>query len=162
MHKEWCENCCSECKTRCVLDESIPCSPDCDLLNEDGIPINLYECLESGCDAIICIDKIQDGIAAELEAYKKRMTSMNSVEVYGKSYDIHLVEEIAFFICDRPEDYKDDTDIIWVLYRLSSEKQFLDEYLKWSGTLDSLDLSNVEKAYETLKDFCDCQSEEPV
>lgn len=36
MHSLWCGKECEICKTSCVLDESIPCSPDCEFLGKDG------------------------------------------------------------------------------------------------------------------------------
>ncbi|MCL1855092.1 MAG: hypothetical protein FWF86_05105 [Clostridia bacterium] len=162
MHKEWCGKPCPKCKSRCALDESMPCSPNCYLLSGDGQPKNLRKCLEYGCDKIIRADKIQEAVAAESKAYKERITGLSSKEVYEKAFDIHLVEEMTYLVCDCPENYADDAEIMWVLYSLSKEGKFLDEYLKWSYTLDSLDVSNVEKTYDTLKDFCDSQSEEVV
>ena len=49
MHKNWCGNPCSECENPCALDESIPCSPDCDCLGENG-ETTCDEC--EYCDAI--------------------------------------------------------------------------------------------------------------
>lgn len=49
-HKDWCGKPCSECSAPCRLDQEIPCSPDCDGLNEDGSQ-NARLCIESGCDA---------------------------------------------------------------------------------------------------------------
>ena len=46
-HKEWCGNPCAECKNPCRLDESIPCSPDCPNLSEDGTQAGACK----GCDA---------------------------------------------------------------------------------------------------------------
>jgi len=132
------------------------------MLDEKGSPANLRECLESGCDASISIEQVQDAVVAESKAYKRRITGLSSEEVYGKAYDIHLVEEIVYLVCDCPENYEDDAGIIWVLHSLSKESRFLDEYLKWSYTLDSVDVSNVEKAYDTLKDFCDYMAKEAV
>jgi hypothetical protein len=51
-HKNWCGKPCSECKRPCALDESVPCSPSCELLGENGEPINLQKCWDNGCDAI--------------------------------------------------------------------------------------------------------------
>lgn len=48
--KDWCGKPCSECRNTCVLDGSIPCSPDCKLLNMDGSR-DEQKCYESGCDA---------------------------------------------------------------------------------------------------------------
>ena len=160
MHKKWCGNPCADCKTSCTLDESMPCSPDCEMLDDNGKPKNLRNCLESGCDAIICIDKIQDAVADELKAYNEKIVKLSSSEVYKKAHDIHLVEEITYLISDCSEDYEDDTEILWALYNLSSEGKFLDEFLEWSSNVNSIDVSNAEKACDTLKDFCDYLSEE--
>lgn len=52
IKRDWCKNGkCSECKEGCLLDEKIPCSPDCENLTNDGY-ILVSKCLESGCDAI--------------------------------------------------------------------------------------------------------------
>lgn len=45
---------CAECEDSCKIDESIPCSPDCENLNVIGTPYSL-ECLE--CDALTEEDK---------------------------------------------------------------------------------------------------------
>lgn len=49
-HKDWCNKPCSECTTSCRLDESMPCSPDCENLNPDGSR-RIKKCKEAGCDA---------------------------------------------------------------------------------------------------------------
>ena len=50
-HKDWCGKPCSDCETSCGLDESMPCSPDCENLLPDGTP-NREDCLRIGCDAL--------------------------------------------------------------------------------------------------------------
>lgn len=50
-HANWCGKRCADCEG-CWLDESLPCSPDCELLGENGYPKNFMECKRSGCDAI--------------------------------------------------------------------------------------------------------------
>lgn len=55
-HAEWCGKCkCGECELamndQCALDLSMRCSPSCELLGEDGYPIDLKKCWEEGCDA---------------------------------------------------------------------------------------------------------------
>lgn len=50
MHKNWCGKNCSECKNPCVLDQSIPCSPDCEFLGENG-EMTHPECQK--CDAFL-------------------------------------------------------------------------------------------------------------
>ena len=47
-HVNWCGKPCDECAHPCRLDELIPCSPDCENLNEDGTP-NPAKC--RGCAA---------------------------------------------------------------------------------------------------------------
>lgn len=37
-HSNWCGKLCAECANPCWVDESIPCSPDCENLREDGTP----------------------------------------------------------------------------------------------------------------------------
>jgi len=49
-HKNWCGKSCSDCKMSCRLDESIPCSPNCENLNKDGTRKEV-KCKELGCDA---------------------------------------------------------------------------------------------------------------
>lgn len=49
-HKDWCGKPCSDCKTSCSVDESFPCSPDCENLNDDETRKE-ENCKKSGCDA---------------------------------------------------------------------------------------------------------------
>ena len=48
-HKDWCRKPCSECESSCALDESIPCGPDCDFINEDGT-LYFSGCIGAKCD----------------------------------------------------------------------------------------------------------------
>ena len=50
MHELWCGKPCCDCETSCEIDEEIPCSPDCEALNEDGSR-DIARCIDSGCDA---------------------------------------------------------------------------------------------------------------
>jgi len=51
-HKDWCGRPCSDCQNHCRLDEEIPCSPDCENLNEDGSR-ETESCKGAECDAIV-------------------------------------------------------------------------------------------------------------
>ncbi|MDR0286653.1 MAG: hypothetical protein LBI03_02945 [Clostridiales bacterium] len=53
MYKDWCGKPCGKCQTSCAVDESIPCSPDCELLDEDGTIKDYKKCLENGCDTLL-------------------------------------------------------------------------------------------------------------
>ena len=57
--REWCGNDCCECETSCGLDESIPCSPDCENLTRNG-RIRVKKCIEDGCDAIKSVFNMED------------------------------------------------------------------------------------------------------
>lgn len=49
-HPNWCGKTCGECSTRCKLDESMTCSPDCSDLNSiTGEPDGDYCTI---CDAL--------------------------------------------------------------------------------------------------------------
>ena len=50
-HRDWCGKRCSDCTSPCRLDTEIPCSPNCEALNEDGSR-NVKVCRNSGCDAV--------------------------------------------------------------------------------------------------------------
>ena len=51
MHSEWCGKSCAECASPCAADQEMPCSPNCEMLGEDGSPIDIAACLRNGCDA---------------------------------------------------------------------------------------------------------------
>lgn len=50
MHKDWCGMPCCHCPSPCSLDESMPCSPDCEFLGENG-ETDCEECKR--CDAML-------------------------------------------------------------------------------------------------------------
>ena len=50
--KGYCERqSCADCTTSCTLDESIPCSPDCENLTDDG-KILIEKCLQDKCEEV--------------------------------------------------------------------------------------------------------------
>lgn len=51
-HNLWCGNPCCDCLQPCRLDEQIPCSPDCENLNQDGSRIDA-KCRAIKCDAAL-------------------------------------------------------------------------------------------------------------
>ena len=50
MHTDWCGMPCCHCPSPCSLDESMPCSPDCEFLGENG-ETDCEECRR--CDAML-------------------------------------------------------------------------------------------------------------
>ena len=65
MHKEWCGQACDGCVKPCWVDESMPCSPDCENLGLDGLPIDIEACLRDGCDAYESIEAYLESISEE-------------------------------------------------------------------------------------------------
>lgn len=65
-HQDWCGKPCGECEHPCALDESMPCSPDCEILLPDGCRPH-YKCLAARCDVLSNDEKCLD--ASELYEY---------------------------------------------------------------------------------------------
>ena len=62
----YCKKCrCADCRTFCRLDESMPCSPDCDNLTEDG-KILIEKCLQDKCEEVKYIFNMEDCSDEEL------------------------------------------------------------------------------------------------
>lgn len=61
------------CKIPCSLDTTIPCSPDCKNLLEDGYIIT-KQCMEAGCKGIKHIVDMTDALDQEiLEKYGEKI-----------------------------------------------------------------------------------------
>ena len=58
-HIDWCGKPCADCDNPCTLDESMPCSPDCENLFADGSQ-DTEKCACAGCDAIIHHNELKD------------------------------------------------------------------------------------------------------
>lgn len=71
---QWCGKSCGEC-AGCRLDESMPCSPDCE--NLSGNRINMKQCMEDECSEIGYIFGAKDPEHL-CEAEKKRL-----LDTYG-------------------------------------------------------------------------------
>jgi hypothetical protein len=99
--------------------------------------------------------QISNGIIGEINVYRAEMQSKPSGEVYENACYINLVEEMAYLICEKPGLFEDDEQIIDSLDKLSQQNCFLTELMDWANSVDSFDVSNVEKTCDTLKDFCD-------
>lgn len=96
MHKDWCGKPCAECKTPCVLDESISCSPDCEHLGYNGEP-NCVECQE--CDALplfripICYDGSILVRAVDKDTARDLVCNMSTDILCSKSEGTWDIEE---------------------------------------------------------------------
>jgi len=62
------------------VDEAMPCSPDCELLGEDGEMLDYRRCLDAGCDVIMLEELRLDRETAERW---QRLLDMPSVD-FGK------------------------------------------------------------------------------
>ena len=102
MHKDWCGNPCCDCRSPCALDESIPCSPDCECLGENG-ETDCEDC--RNCDACSQEREFQvhisyDGIivvnAEDEKAARYFVSKMTCDEMYQHSdgtWDIGDIDE---------------------------------------------------------------------
>ena len=153
MHKKWCGKDCSECQTSCALDESMPCSPDCEFLGKDGDVVDYHNCLKSGCDAKT-VDLIIQAISKEVDIFRREIKNMDGAEVYDKAYEINLVEEMVYAIFESPNVYEDNEKIIKVLTKLCKNGCFLSEYLQWAINSDSVNVSNLDETLNELGCFC--------
>lgn len=88
MHKDWCGKPCCDCEHPCRLDESISCSPDCELLGENG------EHTHPGCqdcDALplyrvpICYDGAVYVRAVSSEEAREMVCGIPTDKMYKKS-----------------------------------------------------------------------------
>ena len=78
IDREWCNHGgCAECTSPCLIDERIPCSPDCSNLTPEG-KIVLSNCIEVGCDAFYCL----------LPPEAETKTAEELLILYGKTIDI--------------------------------------------------------------------------
>lgn len=65
LKRDWCNNgVCADCTVRCRLDETIPCSPDCENLTADG-KILLRKCVKSKCDCVYSVFHEPDTMSLE-------------------------------------------------------------------------------------------------
>ena len=92
-HAEWCGKPCGECENPCYLDESMPCSPCCENLDEDGDPKNPYECIKAGCDAYVwdeyfCVEDIVDD--AKKIAFYQSEHGIYKVSVEDAEHDVSV------------------------------------------------------------------------
>ena len=96
MHKNWCGKACCDCKNPCKLDESIPCSPDCEFLGENGEHTH-PEC--QNCDALtlyrvpICYDGAIYVRANSPEEAREMVCNMSSNKMYEKSDGSWAIDE---------------------------------------------------------------------
>jgi hypothetical protein len=105
-HKDWCGKPCGECKKPCKLDEEIPCSPNCENLNNDGTR-KIKSCQESRCDAVVeeagecpvCsgpggLDYGESGLDDGVYSFKWtcERCGASGKEVYNLDFACHLID----------------------------------------------------------------------
>jgi len=107
------------------------------------------------------INQIIDDVAAEINAYREAIQKLSGKEVYGKAFEIHLWEQMAFLIGECSEDFEEDEDILSVVDQLSAGGGFLAAFVEWAMSQDSVDVSNTETTLDLLERFCDDWLSEP-
>ena len=101
------------------------------------------------------IEEITDRVCEESNAFRAETKQLTGEEIYGKAYEIFIVEEMDFLICERLDEHEDEDDILSVLEQLIAGDGFLPVFMSWALDQDSVDMSNVERSYETLVAFCE-------
>jgi len=101
------------------------------------------------------VEPIMDHVNGERNAFHEETLRLTGEQIYGKAYEIFIVEEINYLICERLDEYEEEEDILSVLEQLIAGGGFLPAFMDWALEQDSVDMSNVEKSYETLYLFCE-------
>ena len=100
------------------------------------------------------LKQIQRTVSKEAAAFRRETKKLTPSQVYDKAYDINIVEQIVYAICECSEYYEDDADVRRIISKLCAEACFLREILKWASSENQIDVSNADKALESLQEFC--------
>lgn len=84
-HRNWCGKVCGECEHPCWVDESIPCSPDCKHLGEDGEFTKA--CAECDCYCEFIHEKIS-GATCDVLADEYAELGINVRELTPEQIDV--------------------------------------------------------------------------
>ena len=142
-HNEWCGRLCGECLDNCKLDESIPCSPDCNYLLPDGSR-DVINCREAECDAVVTMalgyaSLALDGGVGRLTNCEVRvfidgqyycLVGIGSVKSLLAEWRGMAIKEMASKTADHivyARDLRDKSDRIVSLY-LYNEQRYSERY----------------------------------
>ena len=109
---------------------------------------------------IMKIAEIIECVDVEVKEFRKNVKSKGAKTIYNEAYNICLVEEIVYLICEVTEEIEEEYIILTELSKLCAKKCFLSEFLHWALDCDSIDVSNIERSCNTLTNFCEYKSEE--
>ena len=73
---------------------------------------------------------------------------------YSQIYQLHLLEEVKYLLTECPEEYEADDTILPILEQLTSCGVFLAAFLEWAIKHDSVDVTDMERTADTLRQFC--------
>jgi len=94
-------------------------------------------------------------ITAEINTYRKATQELPGEEIYDKAFEIHLWEEMAYFLCECSEDYEENDDVLTVLDQLTAGSCFISAFVNWAMSSESVDVTNTERTFYTLERFCE-------
>lgn len=100
------------------------------------------------------VKQIIRAVSREASAFRRNTKKLTGSKVYGMAHDIQITEDIAYVICEYPQYYEDNENTLIVLSKFCAEGRLLSEFRKWASSQDSLDMSNIYKASDTLDVFC--------
>ena len=101
-HMNHCGKVCAECTDNCITDQSIPCSPDCVNLGEDGRPKDecIAECAEF-CDAMngdyqFDIFRFQAKLDKDYNEYREGQLALDKSILFNYSQKNAIVGELQY------------------------------------------------------------------
>lgn len=100
------------------------------------------------------LHEICQSVSKEAAQFRRETKKQTPAQIYNRAYDIFIVEQIVYLVGECREYYKDDPHIRRIMTKLCAEGRFLSEFLIWASSENSCDVSNADKALETLEDFC--------
>jgi hypothetical protein len=101
------------------------------------------------------IDRIYNHVTAWVASFKERILQLPPAEIYDKAFTIHIVEEIAYCLCEHADDYADDTTMLRVLKKLMAGDGIMPVILEWAMSQDSVDVTNAGQTLQTMQNLCE-------
>jgi len=96
-------------------------------------------------------DAIVIRIINEAAALRKKI---RREAAYSQIYQLHLLDEAEYLLSECLDEYEDDENILPILEQLTSCGVFLTAFLEWAIKHDSVDVTNLERTADTLRQFC--------
>ena len=100
------------------------------------------------------LKQIQRSVSKEAAAFRQETKKLTPSQIYDRACDIYAVEQMVYLIGECQEYYKEDLHIRQMLTELCTDRRFISEFIEWSSSANDVDLSNTDRALDSLSDFC--------